>query len=107
MKNNSRQQEILLMISSSFSRREWNSNNTDQKQEPLSKREQLKVACWDGLVPQMLPECFEHCYDNTLHLWEMNEANAFIDLEYGETVPKIERKYSVNPYVFLTVQDYN
>ncbi|MBL0357374.1 MAG: hypothetical protein IPP72_11035 [Chitinophagaceae bacterium] len=41
-----------------------------------------------------------------LQLFEMNEAHAFIDLEYRGLAKK-EKRFSVNPYVFLAVQDYN
>lgn len=101
------QQEVLIMTNTSFSNREWCLKNENDQTRLFSQKEQLKHACWNGLAPQLLPECFNTDYIQQLQLWEMNEADAFIDLEYGEFLAKKEKKFSVNPYVFLAVQDYN
>ncbi len=105
MNNDFCQQELLIMTNTSFSTREWCSKNESDVSRLFSPKEQFKQACWDGLVPQMLPECFDN--RKRLQLWEMNEADSFIDLEYGEFLGKKEKRYSVNPYVFLCLQDYN
>jgi hypothetical protein len=102
MNNDFSQQELLIMTNTSFTAREWCCKNESRL---FSQKEQFKQACWDGLVPQMLPECFNS--SKQLQLWEMNEADAFIDLEYGKFLAKKEKKYSVNPYEFLVELDYN
>lgn len=107
MNNNSNQQEILLMINSCFFSRKWVKTNETPYDKQLSKTEQLKEACWNGLAPEMLPECFERTLGKIITLWEVNEANAFIDLEFGEFMLSKEYEYSVNPYVFMQVQRYN
>jgi hypothetical protein len=107
MKTNSNQQEILLMINTSFSSRVWTKKNETEKDNQLSRKEQLMEACWNGLTPAMLPECFENIYDKLITLWGINDANAFIDLEFGEFMQRKENEYSVNPYAFMKVQGYN
>ena len=95
------------MTNTSFSSREWLTKDETATQEQLTKKEQLKQACWNGLIPELLPECFENPLDRSLILWEINEANAFIDLEYGDFVKNQEKNCSINPYIFIEVQDYN
>lgn len=105
MHNDFTQQEVLVMTNTSFAAREWCSNDQREEAQFFSQKEQFKQACWNGLMPEMLPECFDPA--KSLQLWEMNEADSFIELEYGEFLAKKEKKYSVNPYLFLPEQDYN
>jgi hypothetical protein len=107
MNNYLKHQEILLMINSSFSCREWFQKDEPKAGNPLSAKEQLTQACWNGLAPEMLPECFEHPSGRSLFLWEINEASAFLALEYGEYVHRKEKVFSVNPYLFMDLQNYN
>jgi len=107
MNTNFTQQEILILINTSFSSRTWSKINETQKDNLLSKKEYLMEACWNGLTPEMLPECFENPYNRCLTLCGINDANAFIDLEFGESMQRKENKYSVNPYAFMLVQNYN
>jgi muramidase (phage lysozyme) len=107
MYTDTRHQEILLMTNTSFSSREWCIKNETAEQKRLSKKEQLIQACWNGLAPKMLPECFDFTYDKSMILWGINDANVFIDLEFGDFVQVIEKVFSVNPYVFMQVQAYN
>jgi muramidase (phage lysozyme) len=100
-------QEILLMTNTSFSSREWSLKNATAAEQNLSKKEQLIHACWSGLAPKMLPECFSFSYDKSMILWGINDANNFIDLEFGDFVQVIEKVFSVNPHVFMQVQSYN
>jgi len=107
MNTNPRQQELLLMIHSNFFLREWLKINEQENNNKLSDKEQLKEACWNGLTPEILPECFETTFDKSNRLWEINDADAFIDLEFGEHIFNKERAYSVNPYAFMQVQGFN
>ncbi len=105
MHNELNQQEILIMTNTSFSSRHWELGGESGSRHLFSKKEKFKQACWNGLAPAMLPECFQP--DTALQLWEMNEADTFIDLEYGQFLAKKEKKYSVNPYVFMPEQEFN
>jgi hypothetical protein len=101
-----RHQEILLMTNSSFSCREWLTNDEPKAGNQLSAKEQLTQACWNGLAPEMLPECFDS-FNKSLFLWEINEASTFLALDYGEFVRSKEKAFSVNPYIFMELQQYN
>jgi hypothetical protein len=107
MKTNFRQHEILLMVNSGFSGRKLSVKNVTGEHGAMVQIEELKKACWNGLVQQTLPECFEFKYDQSTFLWEITEANFFINLEYGEFYPSIEKEQSVNPYLFMQIQNYN
>jgi hypothetical protein len=107
MDSNCTRQEILLMINTSFSNRAWARITETEQDRKLSNKEQLMEACWNGLTPQMLPECFGNIYDQIVSLWGITDANHFIDLEFGEFVQKKDIHHSVNPYAFLQVQGYN
>ena len=107
MFTDSKHQEILLMTNTSFSSREWCMKDENASQMRLSKKEQLIQACWNGLAPKMLPECFDFTFDKTMILWGINDANNFIDLEFGDYIQAVEKTFSVNPYMFMQVQYYN
>ncbi|MCW3092895.1 MAG: hypothetical protein JWP81_3964 [Ferruginibacter sp.] len=107
MNSNSKQQEILLMTNTRFSSRRWLKINETASDKNLSQKEQLKEACWNGLAPEILPECFDNINIKLHTLWEINDANAFIDLEFGGFMERKAGEYSVNPYVFMEVQVYN
>ena len=106
------QQEILIMINTSFSSRACSKINKAEEDKELSQKEQLIEACWNGLTLEMLPECFENACDKSdshqvIILWGIKDANTFIDLEFGEFMQRKENAYSVNPYAFIQVQEYN
>ena len=107
MKNDYRHQEILLLTNTPFSGREWLTRNNPPEGKSLSHKEQLAQACWNGLLPEILPEFFDNLYDKSMVLWEVNEAKHFIDLACGEFVMHPKVHFSVNPYVFIEVQEYN
>ncbi len=107
MNPNSTQQEILLMLNTSFSSKAWSKANENKKDQRLSQKEKLIEACWNGLAPEMLPECFEDVQDSSITLWGITDANTFIDLEFGPYMQSKEKEYSVNPYTFMQVQGYN
>lgn len=104
---NFKQQEILLLFNTNFSERNCYQHSKNSGGVFPKGKQQLKDACWRGMVPSMLPECFDFKFDKSMHLWEMNEADAFIELEFSEFLPKIDKHLSVNPYLFLTVQIFN
>ena len=104
MKTNSTQQEILLMTGTSFSSRQW-CEKPDPVQNHFTDKEQLQNACWNGLLQEMLPEiCKPATGNKNLYLWQITEANSFIELELGEVPGEIEKYRSINPYSFLSLQ---
>ena len=101
------QKEILLIVNSRFISKAWVKRDAMDDNNNFSKKEQLIDACWNGMAPEILPECFDALYDKSVTLCEINDANSFIDLVFGRFVPKNKKEFSVNPYRFMQVQGFN
>ncbi len=104
MKTNSTQQEILLITGTSFSSREFCETTDGINYNHLTEKERLELACWNGLLPEILPEIFEQHSLKKLYLWEIREASSFIELELGEIHLELEKEFSIDPYSFLPMQ---
>jgi len=106
MENTCTQQEILLITGTTFSSRQWCENNKDEY--PLTEKEQLQVACWNGLIRQVMPEVFNlNNSTKLLYLWQIREATSFIELQLAEFPAGKNKHLSIDPYSFLTTQLYN
>lgn len=108
MKTNFTQQEILLLTGTSFSLQEFCEPIDDLNYNHLTEKEKLEVACWNGLLPAMLPEVFQlHAVNKKLYLWEIREASSFIELELGEIHLELEKQFSLDPYSFMPLQIFS
>jgi len=107
MNNNSKQKELLLIVHSAFFSKAWVKSARAEADGWFSQKQQLKEACIDGLIPELLPECFEKTNNTPVPLWKINDANTFIDLVYCKYTQKKEKQFSLNPYIFMQVQGYN
>ena len=108
MNNINSQQEVLLMMNTSFSSREWAEKNESGQNKPFDEREQWMEGCWNGLVREMLPEVFIKSSDNhDLTLWHVEDGKAFLDLELSVTPSVPENEFSINPYRFLSSLNLN
>ena len=104
MSTNSTQLEILLMTGTTFSSRQCYEKD-DANQKNLTEREQLEEACWNGLLPQMLPEIYELLGSDTkLYMWQIKEAGSFIEIELGDLPEEKEKFFSIDPYSFLPIK---
>jgi hypothetical protein len=105
MKTNFTQQEILLVTGTTFSSREFAETSDGLNYNHLSEKEKLEVACWNGLLKEMLPEVFaQNPVDEKLYLWEIRETDSFIELELGEKYVEFEKEFSLDPYSFLPLR---
>lgn len=108
MKEHNIHQEILLLTKSSFASREWAKNKEDKNERMQTELEQFEEACWNGLVREMLPEVFGQPQSITpLTLWQVYEAESFLDLELGESPVDIDKFHSINPYLFFSLLPQN
>lgn len=107
MKINSTQQEVLLMTGTGFASRQYSERETLDNAKNLPGHEKLKDACWNGLLKEMLPEIFMFNFDAKLYLWQVREADHFIALEMSENPTDINKYFSVDPYRFMEVKEYN
>lgn len=97
------QQEILLITGTSFSSRQCLQKIDGDHQKYLTEVEQLQEACWNGQLPQILPEiCENTAGDNPLFLWEIKENKSCLEIILGELPEPMEREYSIDPYTFLS-----
>jgi hypothetical protein len=103
MKTNYTQQEILLLTGTTFSSREWSEKDSN-KENNLSDREQLEEACWNGMLPELLPEVYLQDEDHKMFLWQIKECKSFIEIGLGETPDSVEARFSIDPYSFLHFQ---
>ena len=102
MKNNNPVQEILLMQNTRFLLRTWLEQKDVFEKKYNSSGDQLKEACWNGLLQEMLPEIYgKTCGDTKLYLWQIREAVSFIEIELGELPGETEKYFSIDPYSFL------
>jgi len=106
MENTINLKEILLVMNTSLFSKDWIKRNNGNAEKNFTHKEKLIDACWDGLIPEILPECFTD-HDQALTLWQVNHGSAFIDLEFCAVVQPKEKVLSINPYEFMEVQGYN
>lgn len=103
------QQEILLATGTSFSAGQFCEKEDTFNRQNLTEQEKLEDACWNGLLPDMLPElCMEYNHAHQMYLWQVTEGFHFVNLELAE-VPGIKKDnyFSIDPYAFLSTVVYN
>lgn len=98
-------QEILIFTNTSFAQREFYPL-TEQK-NTLSTREKFKNACWNGVIPELFPEICVKSNDPSIGLWEINDAESFLELQYGLMDERWEIGLALNPYLCLMYKEYN
>jgi hypothetical protein len=105
MKANSTQMEIILLTGTTFSAGQIANKNDAAGKAGRTEKEMLTEACWNGLLPALLPEiCEQIPAGKKMYLWEIKEADAFIELEMGEFQEDKENYFSINPYMFIPEQ---
>ncbi len=108
MKKTSTNQEILLVPKSHCLKKDWCEKNAKPNQKKLSHKEQLIELCWNGMLPEMLPEIVEtSSKKKPLTIWEINETGHLLDIRQGENDESMNDEFSINPYVYLTLMEYN
>ena len=102
MKRISTQQEILLLTGTGFSSRQSCAKDDSASNSSLSETEQLEQACWNGLLPEMLPEISQlNEVGNKLFLWDVKEGSSFLSLELEEFPAPKDKYFSIDPYSFV------
>lgn len=92
-------QEVLLNINSSFFKREYCEKGDKDSTKKLSKTEVVKALCWDGFLPELLPEVCSRVNNKPLTLWELLETQRLLHLRFGNYQDKLEGTFSLNPYL--------
>src|SRR3954452_299149 len=99
MKPHNINQEILLMTTSTFSKRQWCEKDAHESAHHLSPGDQLEEACWNGLLNELLPEVIvKSVLGKNLYLWEIRHGKFFLQIELSECPVSIENHFSIDPY---------
>lgn len=101
------QLEILLIIDTTFSSRKYAGNENTESQQPVSEKEILEEACWNGMLQEMLPEICGRDASSQLFIWKIKDATSFLDVEIGEFPKEINKRFSIDPYSFIELQSVN
>jgi hypothetical protein len=102
------QLEVLLVTGTTFLAGNWIKKEETPADIFLSEIEQLKEACWNGMLETMLPEVWiKPPNDGVLYLWDVKETQSFLELDLSEVPAKIDPKLSITPQSFLSFQVYN
>jgi len=107
MNSHNQQTELLLLLHTGFFSKHLEKVNKTNASDWYSKREQLIDSCWEGLTPEILPECFSKTDTTSISLREIIDGNNFLDLQFCEGRKKREKQYSLNPYIFMQVRVMN
>lgn len=99
-------QELLLNVNSSFCKREW-SEKKDQQQQTQSATERLKTLCWDGMIPELLPEICVKQNNRPLILWEMMGLSNILHLKMGGYSERLNPEYALHPYLIMDMTVLN
>lgn len=107
MRNNATLQEILLFTETRFVEKKCIEKSDSENNADIPQKDKLKSACWNGLASDMLPEVCEKKYDPSITLWEVFEAEHFLELVYGNHFEMADNSLSINPYQYLESKNYN
>jgi hypothetical protein len=108
MKPQTQNHEILLFTNTSFSRRQLCEREDDFNNKPSNPSEEMEKACWSGLLFEMLPDILEAPTNNNMSfIWEVVPVSKFIRINVGATPQPVEHETSVDPYFFLSAQNFN
>ena len=102
-------QEVVLVQGTKFANRQYAENNSKPNTNNyLSQHEKLKDACWNGQLKEMMPELFYmFTSDTNLFLWQMREGEKVITMELSEEPTELDFHASIDPYIFMEIQEYN
>jgi hypothetical protein len=101
-------QEIVLFNKTSFASRQYSEKSAATTQPDSAREESFKQACWNGILPEILPELFSP-FESTaqLYMWQMRECEHMLTMEMGEEPIDLDFSTSIDPYCFLEIQPLN
>ena len=108
MKPDSNTREILLLTTSSFSKRQLCETDSQEKNSVPDPAEQLEAACWNGLLEEILNGVITPASPgNKLFLWQVEKEESCLRLSMGDCPPEFEKQFTIDPHIFLPVQELN
>ncbi len=101
MKQTNSSQELLLITSSSLKNHCFCSKE-DKTYNNKSSEEKLEQACWDGLLPFLLPSSILcSAAGQKQFVWEVVAGEHFIRVNIGPHPFNTRNSYSIDPYSFI------
>ena len=102
MKTNSINHELLLFTSTTFSKRQLCEINEQGNMHTLPTAQQLEMACWNGMLDELLPEIMQipFCTEK-LYLWDIEIEKTFLKINRGVSQPTPDDDYSIDPHFFF------
>jgi hypothetical protein len=108
MKSESTLQEILLITSTTFSKRQLCETNMKDKKRVLSPVQQLETACWNGLLDELLPEIvLQSAPHKKLYLWQVEKRKFSLSVIKADRPPDQDGWYALDPHLFLCQLEMN
>ncbi len=108
MKKVIQNQEMLLNMHARFFKQEICEKSSKSEIKKLSQPDLIAELCWNGLLPEMLPQISENGLDGLpLTLWEVEQGSNLLYLRLGEMRHSVNNPYSIHPSVFLIYTSYN
>jgi hypothetical protein len=108
MKNDTSQLEILLVASTSLTRREMCEKEASQESKDLSAEEQLEQACWNGLLHDLLPEMMQpETPGRGYFIWHIRQGQSLLQIQLSNSVVLMETQDSIDPWLFLSAASHN
>ena len=107
MKPGSNSHEILLLTTSSFSKRQLCETDVKDPGKIPNPAEQLEAACWNGLLDEILDGVIEHPSGEKLFLWQIEKEASCLRLSMGEVPPEFDKEFSLNAHEILSTREWN
>lgn len=104
MKSSSVRNEILLLVTTAGSNREWCGNNAYGRPEPITPEAWLEEACLNGLLEELLTGIIgKTASDRELYIWHIRQGESLLQIKLCEPVVLLEERFSIDPCYFLPV----
>lgn len=94
------------MTHTTFSAKEYTGKNENPSSKNDSQHNKLAEICWNGMIPEMLPELFEEVYKK-MTMWQLEECNHLLYVHLGENGLSPEPVFTINPYVLMATMNEN
>jgi len=108
MKSESILQEILLITTTTFSKRQLCETDRKGKKSILSPVQQMATACWNSLLDELLPEIMLPPMPNKkLFLWQVEKRKFSFSVIKANCHPDQDEWFSLDPHLFLCRQEMN
>jgi hypothetical protein len=98
------QLEILLNTEAYLLAKDWCLKNDTGKPDTRTEKEKLEEAVWNGVLRDLIPELFD---SKDLTLWKVRNMGTCFELELSSYPAAADKYTSINPSLFLPVQEWN